>query len=159
MLIESPSIEDLGELVKVSKPMFDEMGFEEYGNAWELESMIEWWTDVITKPYFDMVVARENGSIIGVSVVGYVNKFFWHKGPLHANELAHHALPSLPVYKKCKIMIKMLEAMIYKLKEKGVEFFKIGYDPKPEFKAWGDYLKRRGFIDSSHVLVAKVGDL
>lgn len=159
MIIESPTLQDIPELVKESKPMFDEMGFEEYGNNWELESMIEWWTDVINKPVFEILVARENNRIIGVSVACYVNKFFWHKGKLHANELAHHAAPDLPTYKRCKIMIKLLNAMVDIFKTKNVEFFKIGYDPKPQFSAWGDYLMKQGFISSSHVLVAKVGNL
>lgn len=159
MLIDTPTLSDLAGLIVESKPMFDEMGFEEYGNAWERESMIEWWTDVITKPMFDIVVAREGGRIIGVSVTAYTNKFFWHKGPLHANELAHHAAPDLPTFKRCKIMILMLDAMITKMKARGAEYFKIGYDPKPQFAAWGRYLLKRGFIDSSHVLVAKVGTL
>ena len=157
MIIETPTIADLSGLIVESKPMFDEMGFEEYGNAWELESMVQWWSDVVNKDMFDVVVAKEDGRIIGVSVVCYTDKFFWHKGSLHANELAHHAAPDLPTFKRCKIMIKMLDAITEKIKARGAEYFKIGYDPK--FKTWGDYLLKKGFIGSSHVLVAKVGAL
>lgn len=142
-----------------SKPMFDEMGFEEYGNAWEFDSMVEWWTAVLTTPHHDIVVAREGKRIVGVSVVAYTDKFFWHKGPLHANELAHHAAPDLPTVTRCRIMIMLLDAMIAKARAKGAARFFIGYDPKPMFAGWGRYLAKRGFIDSSHVLVAKVGDL
>jgi len=150
---------DLAGLIIESKPMFAEMGFEAYGNAWEYESMVEWWTDVLTKPAFDIIVARENQRIVGVSVVAYTNKFFWHKGPLHANELAHHAAPDLSTVARCRIMITMLDAILEKVKAKGTEYFKIGYDPKPEFAGWGRYLQKRGFIDSSHVLVTKVDGL
>lgn len=156
MTIETPTIADLDELVAVSYPMWAEMGFDAYGSQWQKESMIEWWTDVITKSMFDMVLARDKGRIVGVSVICYTNKFFWFKGPLHANELAHHADPSLPTVTRCRIMIKMLDSMIERIKARGAEYFKIGYDPKPEFASWGRYLKSRGFIDSSHVLVAKV---
>jgi hypothetical protein len=157
--IETPTLADLPELLKESKPMFEEMGFEEYGNAWDFESMIEWWKTVLTTNHHSIVIARESGRIIGVSVVCYTDRFFWHKGPIHANELAHHAAPDLPTFKRCKIMIKMLAAMIEKMREKGAVRFFIGYDPKPQFAAWGDYLKRKGFIDTSHVLMAKVGGL
>lgn len=157
MIIETPTITDLAGLMVESKPMFDEMGFEAYGNAWEYESMVQWWTTVLLAENHDIVVARENNRIVGVSVVAYTNTFFWHKGPLHANELAHHAAPDLHTFKRCKIMILMLNAIYKKAMAKGAEFFKIGYDPKPEFKTWGDYLRKKGFIDSSHVLVRKVG--
>lgn len=150
---------DLAGLIVESKPMFDEMGFEEYGNAWEYESMVEWWTSVMTTPNHEVLIAKEGNRIVGVSVCCYVNKFFWHKGPLHANELAHHAAPDLPLFKRCKIMIKMLEHMVKTIKAKGAVKYFIGYDPKPQFKAWGDYLRKKGFIDTSHVLMAKVGDL
>ena len=156
MIIETPTTKDLAGLVIESEAMFREMGFEKYGNDWQYDSMVEWWTDVITKPVYDIVIAKEGPRIVGVSVICYTDRHFWHKGSLQSNELAHHASPDLPTYTRCKIMIKMLDAVIDKMKARGAEYFKIGYDPKPEFAAWGRYLMKRGFIDSSHVLVAKL---
>jgi hypothetical protein len=154
MTIDTPTIADLGQLIAESKPMHDEMGF--VGSEWQYDSMVVWWTDVLTKPHYDIVVAREAGRIVGVSVVYYTNTFLWFKGPVHANELAHHASPDLSTFIRCKIMIKMLEQIIVKMKARGAEFFKIAYVPKPQFSAWGDYLRSKGFTDSNHVLIRRL---
>jgi len=145
--------------MKESKPMFDQMGFEEYGNGWEYDKMVQWWTDVITNPVYDIVIALEGKRLVGVSVVMYQTRHFWHTGAMKACEMAHHAAPDLPTVSRCRIMIQMLAAITEKIKGQGAKYFYIGYDPKPEFAAWGRYLMKKGFIDTSHVLMAKVGDL
>jgi len=159
VIIDTPTLADLPALMVESKPMFDQMGFEEYGNGWEYDKMMQWWIDVISNPIYDIVVAREGNRLVGVSVVMYQTKHFWHTGPMKACEMAHHAAPDLPKITVCRIMIQMLAAITRKIKERGAKYFYIGYDPKPEFKAWGDYLMKKGFIDTSHVLMAKVGEI
>src|SRR6185369_10171614 len=136
-----------------SKPMFEQMGFEEYGNGWEYDKMAQWWTDVLTNPVYDIVVARERTRLVGVSVIMYQTRHFWHTGSIKACEMAHHAAPDLPAVTRGRIMIQMLDPIMYKATNKGAKFFYMGYDPKPEFASWGRYLIKKGFIDTSHVLM------
>ena len=159
MVIDTPTINDIAALVVESEAMFNQMGFAEYGNGWEYDKVVEWWTDVITNSVYDVVVARDGCRIIGVSVVAYRTAHFWHTRGMKACEMVHHAVPDLSTTTICRIMIEMLKAIIVKIKAKGAEFFYIGYDPKPEFAAWGRYLLKKGYIDTSHVMMAKVGDL
>lgn len=156
MVIDTPTMLDHAGLVVESEAMFREMGFEEYGSDWEADKMIEWWEEVITSDDYEVVVARDKMRIVGVSVAQYHSYHPWHNGPLRAIESAHHAVPDLPTYRRSKIMIQLLDAMLVKLAERGARYFFIGYDPKPQFKQWGDYLRRRGFIDSAHVLMTKL---
>lgn len=157
MIIDTPTLADLPALMVESKPMFDEMGFERYGNGYEAEKMAVWWTDVITNPDYSIVIAREGRRLVGVSVVRYQRSHFWHTGGMKACEMAHHAAPDLPKVTRCRIMIMLLKAMVEKIKAAGAEWFYIGYDP--EFKGWGDYLTKQGYLESSRLMVAKVGDL
>lgn len=154
MIIETPTIKDLAGLIVESKGMFDQMGFEEGGTEWHYDSMVEWWTEVLTTPNHDILIAREGGRIIGVSVVIYVDTFRWHKGQLQAWELAHHASPDLPIVTRCRVMIKMLNAQIENTKKRGAKFTRFSYSPV--FPEWGEYLRRRGFIDTSHCLALKL---
>jgi len=157
VIIDTPTMKDLAGLMIESKPMFDEMGFEETGNSWEYDAMVEWWTSVLTQPNHDIVVAREGSRIVGVSVVYYPAKGLWHRVNTQALEMAHHAAPDLPTFQRCKIMIKMLDAIVEKIRERGPLYFKISYVPKPEFKTWGDYLRKRGFMESGIQLAQRIG--
>ncbi len=156
MIIDTPTMADHAALVVESEAMFNEMGFDEFGNSWERDVMREWWETVLTTANHDIVVAREGKRIVGVSVAFYPAKGLWHKVNTQALELAHHAAPDLPTFKRCKIMIKMLDAMTAKVAARGPLFFKMSYSPKPGFEQWGDYLRKRGFIDSGRQVAAKV---
>ena len=159
MVVDTPTMADLAGLLVESKPMFEQMGFEEYGNGWEFDKMLDWWIEVITSPAYDCVIVKDGERIVGVSVVAYKANHHWHTGGLKACEMAHHAAPDLPKVTVCRIMITMLDAIVEKVKTRGAEYFYIGFDPKPQFASWGRYLEKKGYIDSSHVMVAKVGNL
>jgi len=159
MQIVTPTLEHLAGLIVESKGWYDEMGFDEFGNGWDLDRVIEWWRMVITQPIYEAVIAIEGLRIIGAFVCFYKDKHFWHTGPLHACEMVNHTASDLVMTRRGKAMIGMFGAMVAKLKKRKTDYLFIGYDPRPEFKAYGEYLKRKGFIDTSHVLMAKVGDL
>jgi len=154
VIIETPTIQDLAGLIVESKGMFDQMGFEKGGTRWEYDSMVKWWTDVLTTPNHDILVARSGSRIIGVSVVCYVDEFRWYKGQLQAWELAHHASPDLPVVTRCRIMIQLLKKQIENIRKRGALYFRISYDPN--FPEWGNYLKKHGYIPTSHSLALKL---
>jgi hypothetical protein len=156
VIIETPTIKDLAGLIVESKAMFEEMGFEKHGNSWEQDVMQEWWEKVLTTDSHDIVVAKECIRIVGVSVVYYPPKGLWHRVNTQALELAHHAAPDLPTFTRCKIMIKMLQAIMDKVAKRGPLHFKMSYLAEPGFDAWGNYLMKKGFTESGRQLSAMV---
>lgn len=143
MVIESPTIDDLNELVTTSKVWFDSMEFEKFGKHYDLEIVTALWKDSLISPFsYDVLVAREKNIIIGAFGIVYKTVHTWFKGYLQGYELVFHADPRIPRFTQGKVMMKMLDEMLPKMETRKPEAVFIGCDAR--FPEVAEMLKRKG---------------
>jgi hypothetical protein len=148
MKIEIPTIDDLDEILVVSRIWYDSMDFDRFGKHFDIETIKALWKDSLISPFqYDVLVAREKNAIIGAFGIVYKTTHTWFKGILQGYELVFHADPRLPRFVQGKVMMKLLNEMLPKMQSRNADAIYVGFDPR--FPEVGDMLRRKGAVDVS----------
>ena len=87
-------------------------------------------------------VYEEDGEVLGIGAVMFI-PYKWNREHQRAIEVAYHADPKLPVIKKGKICLKLIEFMEDECKKRNVDTFTIG--TVPELNGMDRWIEKRGF--------------
>jgi hypothetical protein len=131
LVIEQPTIDDLDEIMEVSRVWYDSMEFDDCGKHFDPETIKALWKDSLLSPLkYDVLVARENNSIIGAFGIVYQTTHTWFKGILQGYELVFHADPRLPKFMQGKIMLKLLATMLPIMQTRNADAVFVGCDAR-----------------------------
>lgn len=133
--------EDVAQIVDVAFASWQEMPFAQRGIQCERAHITEGFTDYVTDDAAGLIVSEENGQINGVMLF-CVPAHYMFKSYRNAYEMMWHASPSLPTFKRARIMTELLEFGEKLAKQKGAAWLYLSADFNTTA---ANYLGRQGY--------------
>ena len=144
-MIRLATLADVPNIVAISKPCYDQMEFDSLGWKYDADRIAESYARGVTTDNHILIVAEDNGTIIGLLFINICTESYYFKYNPFAQEIMWHVLPSLSTYRRSKYMLKMLSFAEKILAERGIKNFYLGTDLREGFNGVGKHLLKNNY--------------
>ena len=144
-VVRRPTLDDVPEMLKMSRVFYDEMDFDKFGWHFDEDVIGRNYIEAILNPEKFIVYIYVKEAIQGIMFSSVVDTSLYFTGRKFAQEVVWHSDPKLSSFVRSKVMIRLLMATENELTRVGVKTLYVSTDLRDGYSGVSSYLEKKGY--------------